>query len=201
MINPRLNNIKIIKYEPMLNTIFLDRDGVINVDSPDYIKTPDEFHFIPGSTKAMALLTAHGFDIILITNQSVINRKMVTPATLDAIFDKLKSGVAAEGGTIKDIFFCPHTPRENCSCRKPLPGLILQAQKKYSLDLKETCMVGDSAKDMLCARNAGCGKSVLVKTGNGENALKTLQSPKYAPDHVVEDLLAAARLIIQTSPR
>lgn len=181
----------------MLNTIFLDRDGVINVDSPDYIKIPDEFHFIPGSAKAIGLLTAHGFDVILITNQSVINRKMVTSSTLEAIFDKLKTGVTAEGGRIKDIFFCPHAPHENCSCRKPLPGLILQSQKKYDLNLEETCMVGDSAKDIMCARNAGCGKAVLVKTGNGVNALKTLQAQGHFPDHVVPDLMAAARLIIQ----
>jgi len=181
----------------MPNIIFLDRDGVINVDSPDYIKTPDEFHFIPGSAKAMALLTTHGFDIILITNQSVINREMVSPPILDAIFDKLKSGVTAAGGTIKDIFFCPHAPHENCSCRKPLPGLILQAQKKYDLNLEETCMVGDSAKDIMCARNAGCGKAVLVETGNGVNALKTLQAQGHSPDHVVPDLMVAARLIIQ----
>jgi len=181
----------------MPNTIFLDRDGVINVDSPEYIKTPDEFCFIPGSAKAIALLTAHGFDVILITNQSVINRKMVTASTLDAIFDKLKNGVTAAGGTIKDIFFCPHAPHENCSCRKPLPGLILQAQKKYDLHLEETCMVGDSAKDILCARNAGCDKAVLVQTGNGVNALKALQAQGHSPDHVVPDLMAAAKLIIQ----
>jgi D-glycero-D-manno-heptose 1,7-bisphosphate phosphatase len=185
----------------MLNTIFLDRDGVINVDSPDYIKTPDEFHFIPGSQKAISLLTDHGFDVIIITNQSVINRKMVTSPTLDAIFDKLKSGVRAAGGTIKDIFFCPHTPHDTCSCRKPLPGLILQAQKKYDLHLEDTCMVGDSAKDILCARNAGCGKAVLVKTGNGETALKNLQALGQSPDHVVPDLMAAARLIIQNYKR
>jgi len=181
----------------MPNTIFLDRDGVINVDSPDYIKTPDEFNFIPGSATAMSLLTAHGFDIILITNQSIINRKMVSLSTLNAIFDKLISGVTAAGGTIKDIFFCPHTPHENCSCRKPLPGLILQAQKKYDLNLEETCMVGDSAKDIVCARNAGCAKAVLVETGNGVNALEILYAQGHSPDHVVPNLLAAARLIIQ----
>ena len=183
----------------MSGTIFLDRDGVINVDSPDYIKNPSEFHFIPGSKKAIALLTAYHFDIILITNQSVINRKMVTPEGLKAIFDKLNSGVKALGGEIKDIFFCPHTPREKCSCRKPLPGLILQARKKYHINLETSCMVGDSAKDILCARNAGCGTAVLVKTGNGEKALKTLQDMGESPDYVVPDLLAAARLIIKNN--
>lgn len=182
-------------------TIFLDRDGVINVDSPDYIKTPDEFHFIDGSREAIALLAAHDFDIILITNQSVINRKTVSPEGLDAIFNKMISGIRQAGGDIKDIFFCPHTPQENCFCRKPAPGLIFQAREKYNIDLATTWMVGDSAKDILCARNAGCHKAVLVQTGNGDKALKTLQSIKQSPDHVVPDLMAAARLVMENDKR
>ena len=182
-------------------TIFLDRDGVINVDSPDYIKTPDEFHFIDGSKEAIALLTAHGFDIILITNQSVINRKMVTPEGLDAIFNKMISVIRRAGGDIKDIFFCPHTPHDKCSCRKPAPGLIFQAREKYNIDISATWMVGDSAKDILCARNAGCHKAVLVQTGNGKKALNTLDSLKQSPDHVVPDLMAAARLVIKNYKR
>ena len=93
----------------MKKIVFLDRDGVINQDSDAYIKTPDEFHFIPKSPQAIALLTQHGFDVILITNQSAIGRGMVTPKVLDAIFNKLKTGVKAAGGHITDIFFCPHT--------------------------------------------------------------------------------------------
>ncbi len=182
-------------------TIFLDRDGVVNVDSPDYIKTPDEFHFIDGSKEAIALLTSYGFDIILITNQSVINRKMVTPEGLDAIFNKMILGIRRAGGDIKDIFFCPHTPHDNCSCRKPLPGLIFQAREKYTIDIPSTWMVGDSAKDILCARNAGCHKAVLVQTGNGEKALKELQTLNQSPDHVVPDLMAAARLVMEHDNR
>ena len=179
----------------MGETVFLDRDGVINVDSPDYIKHPDEFHFIAGSQEAIALLTAHGFDVILITNQSVINRKMTSLSTLDAIFDKMISGVAAAGGRIKDIFFCPHTPEEGCACRKPLPGLIYQARDKYGIRLEQTWMVGDSAKDILCACNAGCGRTVLVRTGNGNKALAALNRQGSMPHHVVPDLMAAAVLI------
>ena len=181
----------------MPSTIFLDRDGVINIDSPDYIKAPHEFHFIDGSKEAIALLTVHDFDIIIITNQSVINRKMVSSEGLNAIFDKMLSGIRLAGGDIKDIFFCPHTPHENCSCRKPAPGLIFQARERYNIDISNTWMVGDSAKDIVCARNAGCYKAVLVQTGNGKQAIKTLESMKQYPDYVVPDLMAAARLVIK----
>ena len=102
--------------------VFLDRDGVINQDSPAYIKSPEEFHFIPGSPEAISLLCDHGFDVILITNQSAVGRKMIDLETLSLIFDKLRTGVAKVGGTIKDIFCCPHTPDEGCDCRKPAPA-------------------------------------------------------------------------------
>ena len=111
----------------MAFTVFLDRDGVVNQDSPDYIKSPEEFHFIPQSPEAVALLNRHGFQVILITNQSLIGRGMAPVSTLEAIFDKMKAGVAAAGGEILDIFYCPHTPDGGCDCRKPKPGLIEQA--------------------------------------------------------------------------
>ncbi|MFU8768456.1 MAG: D-glycero-beta-D-manno-heptose 1,7-bisphosphate 7-phosphatase [Desulfotignum sp.] len=180
----------------MSRVVFLDRDGVINQDSPHYVRHPDAFHFIPGSRQAIALLTRHGFDIILITNQSVIGRKMVTPRTLDLIFDKLCQGIDAAGGRILDIFFCPHTPDAGCDCRKPLPGLFFQARDRYAIDLSRSLMVGDSATDIMAARSAGCGRAVLVATGNGRQAFQTLTAQGMLPDHYTEDLLAAARWII-----
>jgi histidinol-phosphate phosphatase family protein len=176
--------------------VFLDRDGVINEDSPAYIKSPDEFHFISGSPEAIALLWDHGFDIILITNQSAIGRNMISVDTLEAIFDRLKAGVAEAGGAIKDIFYCPHAPDEGCDCRKPAPGLIWRAVEKYGIDPASAVMVGDSAKDIQCGRAVGCGKTVLVATGNGPAARAALAEKGMAPDHYSDDLLAAARWII-----
>jgi D-glycero-D-manno-heptose 1,7-bisphosphate phosphatase len=176
--------------------VFLDRDGVINQDSPHYVKHPSEFYFISGSRQAVALLNRHGFDIILITNQSMIGRKMATPQTLDRIFDKMRRGIAAAGGRILDIFFCPHTPNAKCDCRKPLPGLIFQARDRYDIDLSRSLMVGDSVKDIQAARNAGCGKTVLVATGNGRQAFQELSALGTPPDHYAGNLLAAARWII-----
>ncbi len=177
--------------------VFLDRDGVINVDSPDYIKNASEFHFIHQSPEAIALLNKHGFDVILITNQSIINRKMASQKVLSSIFDKMRTGVEKAGGSIRDIFFCPHTPDEGCTCRKPEPGLIFKAKKKYNIDLELSCMVGDSVKDIECAKNAGCSKSLLVKTGNGEKSMGILAENGIIPDFVGADLYETAQWIIK----
>ncbi len=178
-------------------TVFLDRDGVINVDSKEYIKNESEFHFIPKSPQAIALLNKHGFDVILITNQSVINRNMASKETLNAIFNKMKKGVKDAGGHVKDIFFCPHTPDEGCDCRKPRPGLISKAQKKYGIDLAFSCMVGDSAKDIECGINAKCAKTLLVKTGNGVKSMEVLLDKGITPDFVGADLYETAQWIVK----
>ena len=179
----------------MKGVVFLDRDGVINQDSPDYIKTPDEFHFIPGSPEAIARLTRAGLAVMVITNQSLIGRKMADTETLAAIFDKMKKGVNAAGGKIRDIFYCPHLPSAGCECRKPEPGLIFQARDRYAIDLQRSVMVGDSAKDIEAGLNAGCGHTVLVRTGNGALALEILAGKQIQPDHVATDLSAAANWI------
>ncbi len=179
--------------------VFLDRDGVINRDSPDYIKNRQEFEFLPGSCRAVERLYSNGFTVIVITNQSAINRNMTSLEELEAIHGKMKSGVRAKGGLITDIFFCPHTPLEKCDCRKPKPGLIHTAQKKYGIDdLAASAMVGDSAKDIECARNAGC-MAVLVRTGNGNEAEKILSGKKIFPDHIANDLYAAAEWLVSGS--
>ena len=177
-------------------TIFLDRDGVINVDSPLYIKSWDEFMFIPGSLEALRILNEKKFDVILITNQSIINRGMVPQNVLKHIFLMMNSEIESSGGKITDIFYCPHTPEEGCTCRKPLPGLIQKARKKYEIDISESVMVGDSAKDILCARNAGCGTAILAKTGNGRQAAETLLQENIYPDHIADDLLSAVKWIL-----
>ena len=178
------------------NVVFLYRDGVINHDSPDYIKSWSEFEFLPGSLEALKQLTLNGFHIILITNQSVIHRKMVSKNDLDFIHDMMKKAVRSNGGEIKDIFYCPHIPEDRCDCRKPKPGLIYRAKKRYRIDLETSIMVGDSAKDIECARNAGCGSTILVKTGNGVTAEKILKEKMIHPDVIVRNLLEAVNWIV-----
>ena len=179
-----------------VTTVFLDRDGVINRDSPDYIKCRAEFHPLPGSLGAIARLTQLGVRVIVVTNQSVINRGMVPPAELAAIHDRLRRSVADHGGRITDIFFCPHRPDEGCNCRKPKPGLILSARERYAIDLARSVMVGDSPKDILAGKAAGCGQTVLVQTGNGKTAIEALTAENQRPDHVAADLAAAVQWII-----
>lgn len=175
--------------------VFLDRDGVINRNSVDYIKSWEEFEFFPKSIEAIRLLNLKGFTTIIITNQSVINRNMVSREGLEYIHALMKKEIKSGGGDIKDIFYCPHIPEDGCDCRKPEPGLILQAQKKYQIDLLDSVMVGDSAKDIECARRAGCRLGVLVKSDNFSNAEKILSEKKISPDYTASDLYDAANWI------
>jgi D-glycero-D-manno-heptose 1,7-bisphosphate phosphatase len=179
-----------------LKTVFLDRDGVINMDSPDYIKCWAEFHFIAGSLDAIARLTRSGCSVIVITNQSVINRQMVALTALEAMHRQLRQAVSDGGGRITDIFYCPHRPDEDCDCRKPKPGLIFAARDRYGIDLSRAVMVGDSVKDILAGQAAGCKRTVLVQTGNGMTATQTLEQTGQSPDHVAADLDQAARWIL-----
>jgi len=176
--------------------IFLDRDGVINRDSPDYIKHWEEFEFLPGSLDALRLLTEAGYHLILITNQSIVNRGMVPLQVLEHTHRRLRETVAAAGGQIFDIFFCPHRPDEACDCRKPKPGLILQAQARHAIDLAQTIMIGDSSRDIRCGRDAGCGITILVRSGYKPDVEQKLAAEGLHPDAVADDLLAATRLIL-----
>ncbi|MCD6138315.1 MAG: D-glycero-beta-D-manno-heptose 1,7-bisphosphate 7-phosphatase [Deltaproteobacteria bacterium] len=180
-----------------LKIIFLDRDGVVNRDRPDYVKSWAEFEFLPGSLEALRLLTVNHYHPIIITNQSVINRKMVTEAELKMIHEKMISAVAAQGGKIEAVYYCPHLPEDDCDCRKPKPGLILRAQADYGLDLSDTCMVGDNLKDIQCARLAGCGKAILVRTGHGKYAERICREVNVLPDYVADDLLTAVKWLLE----
>jgi len=191
-----------LKMEAVLlkQVVFLDRDGVINRDSSDYIKCWEEFIFLPNSLEALKILTRKGYTLIVITNQSIINRKWILPEVLEDMHRRLKSTVEFHGGRITDIFFCPHTPEQKCTCRKPKPGLIQQACEKYAIDLSDAVMVGDSAKDILCGIAAGCGRTILVQTANdptgGISARDALALGNVYPTAVVADLLEAVRWII-----
>ncbi len=155
--------------------IILDRDGVINIDSPDYIKTPDEWIAIANSLQAIAQMTALGYQIIVVTNQSGLARNYYTEETLKRIHEKMVTEVREADGDILDIFYCPHGPADNCVCRKPATGMYDQIQKKYpDINFKQTYSVGDSLRDLQAAQKSGC-LPVLVKTGNG---LKTLEKIK-----------------------
>ena len=178
------------------NVIFLDRDGVINQNSPDYIKDWSEFHFISHSVDAMRDLTHGGFTIIVITNQSAISRKLISKKELEHVHSKMKDVIESKGGKIRDIFVCPHLPSDGCACRKPSPGLIYQAQSIYNIDLALSVMIGDSVGDIQCGFNAGCGRSILVRTGNGKDAENILTEAGTATDYIAKDLYDAAQWLL-----
>lgn len=176
--------------------VFLDRDGTINRDSADYIKSREEFEFLPGSLKAIEELTVNGFTIFVLTNQSALPRKLISLEELERLHAVMCKIVQSSEGKIEDIFYCPHMPDDDCDCRKPAPGLILRAQSKYSIDLADAVMVGDSHRDIECGHNAGCGNTVLVKTGIHEKSAQRLAEKEIVPDYVAEDLYQAAQWII-----
>ena len=179
--------------------VFIDRDGTINYDSPDYIKSRSEFKFIPGSIEAIRLLGLNGFTSIVITNQAALARKLISLDELEHIHAMMETAIISGGGKITDIFFCPHLPNDGCECRKPAPGMLLQAQRKYNIDLTRSIMVGDNAKDIECARNAGCGKAVLVNTGYNDDAEDLLKAKQIAADYTAKDLYDAAQWILTNS--
>jgi D-glycero-D-manno-heptose 1,7-bisphosphate phosphatase len=179
--------------------IFLDRDGVINRDLPDYVKSVQEFEFLPGALNALCRLSEKGLTCIVVTNQSAPARGLITREALDAIHLHLYAVVAAAGGRILDIFVCPHLPTDSCQCRKPMPGLLYAAQLKYQIDFSTAFMIGDSTKDIECGLNAGVQNTVLVKTGNGKKAIRELSTRGIYPDFIAEDLEQAVNWIVKIS--
>lgn len=141
--------------------IFLDRDGVINHKRDDYVKNINEFKIFNFVPSAISLLKKNNFLIIIITNQSVINRKIITHDNLNQIHNNLKNVLHKYDTSIDAIYFCPHKPDENCDCRKPKSGLILKATQEFDIDLTQSWFIGDSQTDIDAAKTAGC-KSFLV---------------------------------------
>ncbi len=153
-----------------MKLVILDRDGVINEDSDDYIKSVDEFLPYPDSLDAIARLNRAGYVVAVATNQSGIGRGYYDETTLAAMHEKLTQLLAQPGGHIDYIAWCPHHPDENCACRKPRPGLLQQIARHFDTDLKGITFVGDSPADIEAARVVGA-RPVLVKTGKGERTL------------------------------
>ncbi len=152
-----------------ITTVILDRDGVINIDSPDYILTPDQWQPVACSLPAIATLHQAGIRLGLASNQSARGRGMVTEETFALIHDKMITAIRAHGGDLNFIGYCPHTPEDHCPCRKPKAGLLHQALAALQSTPAETIMIGDSLRDVQAALAAGV-RPVLVQTGYGDAA-------------------------------
>ncbi len=171
-----------------MKLVILDRDGVINYDSPAYIKSPQEWRPIPGSLSAISRLNQAGFHVVVASNQSGVGRGLLDMAALNAIHDKMHKALAQEGGRVDAIFFCPHAADDNCNCRKPRPGMLKDIARRLNTNLKGVPMIGDSIRDLQAAAAANASP-LLVLTGNGR---KTRRAGGLPPDTRVYTDLAAA---------
>jgi D-glycero-D-manno-heptose 1,7-bisphosphate phosphatase len=156
-----------------MKIIVLDRDGVINHDSDQFIKSPDEWKPIPGSLEAIARLNEADWRVVVASNQSGVGRGLFDMDTLNAINEKMVKSLAQVGGRLDAIFFCPHAADSTCTCRKPKPGMFQQIAERFNVDLKGAPVVGDSLRDLQAGMALGCAP-YLVLTGKGR---KTEQDP------------------------
>jgi D-glycero-D-manno-heptose 1,7-bisphosphate phosphatase len=149
-----------------LKLIVLDRDGTVNVDRDDFVKSADEWEPIPGALEAIARLNHAGWHTVIASNQSGLGRGLFDTATLNAVHTKMNQALARVGGRIDAVFFCPHAPSEGCACRKPLPGLFMLIGERYGVELAGVPNVGDSLRDLQAGAAVGC-RPHLVRTGKG----------------------------------
>ena len=160
-----------------LKTVFLDRDGVINKERSDYIKSISELEIFPNVAKNIELLKNAGFLVVVITNQSAINRGLITHKTVDQIHDSIQNYLKTNGTSVDGFFYCPHNPNENCNCRKPKPGLLHQAILELNIDPKSSWMIGDNNSDIDAATSIGCKAIKLSKNFSlGKAVSKILNS-------------------------
>jgi len=179
-----------------MKMIILDRDGVINQDSPDFIKSPAEWIPVPGSLEAIAQLNQAGYRVVVASNQSGIARELFDMSTLNAIHQKMHTRAQQVGASIDAIFFCPHAAIDNCDCRKPKAGMFEEVSKRFKINLKGVPTVGDSLRDLQAGFISGCAP-FLVLTGKGQKTYETGGLPpgtKVYPNlaAMVADLLKPA---------
>jgi len=173
--------------------IVLDRDGVINRESRDFIRSPAEWVPLPGSIQAIADLTAAGFAVVVATNQSGVGRGLFTAEVLAAIHARMTEAIEVAGGRLAGIFSCPHRPEDGCECRKPRPGLMRQVEAQFGIPLRGRPVIGDSYRDLEAAWKVGA-RAILVRTGNGAATEGRLDAGSAV--EVFPDLAAAAAALI-----
>ena len=173
--------------------VILDRDGVINRDSDQFIKTPDEWRAIPGSLEAIARMNHAGFRVVIATNQSGVGRGLFEMSTLNAIHEKMHRALSQAGGHIDAVFFCPHTADSDCECRKPKTGMLKEIGVRFGVDLTGVPVIGDSLRDLLAAEACGA-QPILMLTGKGEKTLRDGGFPKNTV--IFPDLAFAASALL-----
>jgi D-glycero-D-manno-heptose 1,7-bisphosphate phosphatase len=188
--------------------VILGRDGILNVYREDHVKAPEEWAPIPDALDAVARLNHSGWHVVVATNQSGIGRGMIDMASVNAVHARMNQALLTQGGRLDAVFFCPHTAEDRCDCRKPLPGLMIEIGRRYGVDLKQVPMVGDTLRDLVAARAAGC-EPHLVLTGRSsalteEDLRQQLQQVPGTTVHAslpafVEHLLQRHHVVDSTS--
>ena len=173
----------------MAPTVFLDRDGVLTLESGEYITSPEDLQLLPGAADAVARLTQAGWQVFVFTNQAGVGRGYLTLEALEAIHTRLHAEIEWAGGKLTSIYACPHHPDAGCDCRKPKPGLLLQAASEHSLDLSQCFVIGDSPRDIAAGHAVGC-KTLLVLTGH-TSTYSPATFPLPHPNHIFPDLPSA----------
>jgi len=175
----------------MITTVLLDRDGVINYDSPQYILSVEAWQPIEGSLEAISAMTQRGIQVGICSNQSALGRGMFQKKDMQAIHQKMLYAIHDQGGYIGHVAYCPHTPNDNCTCRKPLPGLLLETMAKLQAKVSETVMIGDSLRDVEAALAANI-EPILVRSGYGDAQEIANRAKHLCPSIVIYDDLVSA---------
>jgi D-glycero-D-manno-heptose 1,7-bisphosphate phosphatase len=188
--------LKVFRFPVAYNTdmfpaIFLDRDGVLIENRDDYVREWSHVTLLPNAIDALTGFHRAGFKIIIVTNQSAVGRGMMTFHEAQKINERLVKTIGEYGGWVDAVFMCPHKPEDTCICRKPQPGLLLQAAREFSIDLPASWMVGDAWTDILAGQAAGVEGSIIVRTGRGAAQLNQPQPSEIQPFHVCENVLEA----------
>src|SRR5436309_12090602 len=170
-----------------MSTIFLDRDGVINENQSNYVKSWSEFRFLPGSLEAIAKLARAGHRIVVCTNQAGVARGSLTVETVEEIHRQMVDAIAEAGGVIEKVYYCPHAKDENCPCRKPRPGMLLRARDELGLDMSDAVFIGDAISDVRAGLAAGI-RSILVLTGLGMEQFRKSHHEANGPFRITMSL-------------
>ena len=181
------------------SAIFLDRDGVLNENRADYVRSWNEFAFLPGTFPALRALATFGAPIVIVTNQAGVGRGLISHTAIEDIHHRMTNALSRRGVRIDGIYWCPHTVDDDCQCRKPKPGMLLGAAAQLGIDLSTSVIVGDAETDIQAGQQAGCS-TVLVLTGRGRAAAEAIRRGTCgndAPNAIVDDLRAAVPVVRQ----
>ncbi len=185
----------------MHRAVFLDRDGVLIENRADYVRDWSHVTLLPWTVDALQGFHQEGLKIIVVTNQSAIGRGLLSFETAQEINNRLTKDIMESGGWIDSVYMCPHQPQDRCTCRKPQPGLLLQAARELSLDLQSSWMVGDAWSDLLAGQSAGLQGTIMVRSGRGASQLLEAQPAGITSFIVCDNLFGAYRAITEFHPK